>query len=973
MKDGARTVDPRRMEITIPNRQQQQGQQQQQQQQRSNREMIPPTSNTNHHRTNNNDNKVVSSPKNSVTATPKRKPHHSNKSLPPPLTKPIMTKDPLEMQIICKPRSHRGKKKSRRSTHPSKPPSSSSTEFNWYRPSTFVDAKPKNINNNNNEKARAPHGAGGPLGPKIHAYYNSSFLPIEETNPFVNMTNNLLLSEKSYNRRNGVGTQPSTATKWRRNSCPKLREFAERHYDYYGKYLLCRKTTYTKILLLASFLIGFLTMVNLASRGLANSYAQRDPRDAAVILLEEEERQKHIMQRQEKKIRYNKMRSTNGGMIHPVPKRNNQLMYNGLRQPNINAMNNNMNNNNNNMQRPQQQQGHNLNFVMTNPNNDGGNEYITEQGAIIQSQSIPDVISYIPPPPPPLAEEVVAVPEAVEAPPIVVFEAGPAIVEPPPIDPNINPPQQMMESPIDPNMDPQQQIEPPIDPNMDPQQQMEPLIDPNIDPQQQQMEPPIDPNIDPQQQMVEPLIDPNIQPLQQQMMEPAIDPNMVPPQLMIDHPLDNPQVVEEIPPTESIPSKEGRKDGKKKMYDIFGDIMEGMNGMFDQAPIEAFEPEEEDESFSDGGTTQETVPNATKRTKTKTKTKKSHGNSAAEVGLVGLPKVERDGEVRLSELSNFKDISEPWDASDVPIFLHIPKAGGSTIKDIIGTCHRFVMASEKGVLDGHGDDADISIVYPGGGPVGQDRSPFVNVDTTTLNGIVRAKDMDFADSGLADIVVTPFIFEVNDLMTPTAKGRLFTVFRHPIERAISMFYYIQIATWEVTYNPEVEFWTIEQYANSGLVENNWLTRQLSNQPAGDLTDKNLLIAKNVIRRKFMVGLVSNIEATMDRLEKFFRWTYHVNPPNQEICRQALIDRGANSNAQSTKPKPEPGSDEWKMLEWQNKYDLELYAYIEVLFDEQEQFVSNLPDEFRNIDATCCKCGPATYPPEGFDCPVSILN
>ena len=152
------------------------------------------------------------------------------------------------------------------------------------------------------------------------------------------------------------------------------------------------------------------------------------------------------------------------------------------------------------------------------------------------------------------------------------------------------------------------------------------------------------------------------------------------------------------------------------------------------------------------------------------------------------------------------------------------------------------------------------------------------------------------------------------LIIPTQQS-LFTVFRHPIERAISMFNYIQIATWEVTYDPEVEFWTFEQYAKSSKVENNWLTRQLSNQPQGDLTDANLLIAKNVIRKKFILGLVSNIEATMERFEKFFRWTYHVNPPNQEACRKALIEGGANrhqTQEQGVGPnreKLEPGSEE----------------------------------------------------------------
>ena len=73
-------------------------------------------------------------------------------------------------------------------------------------------------------------------------------------------------------------------------------------------------------------------------------------------------------------------------------------------------------------------------------------------------------------------------------------------------------------------------------------------------------------------------------------------------------------------------------------------------------------------------------------------------------GLEGLPKVNADGSIPLEELVNFKDSTDPWDSNEVPIFLHIPKAGGSTVKDIMGTCHRFVMATETGILDGHVDD-----------------------------------------------------------------------------------------------------------------------------------------------------------------------------------------------------------------------------------------------------------------------------
>jgi len=326
----------------------------------------------------------------------------------------------------------------------------------------------------------------------------------------------------------------------------------------------------------------------------------------------------------------------------------------------------------------------------------------------------------------------------------------------------------------------------------------------------------------------------------------------------------------------------------------------------------------------------------------------------------------------LLDLSNFKDNWDEWDPTDVPMFFHIPKAGGSTVKDIIGTCHRFVMATETGITDGHADDKEIEVVYPGGiGPKGQDRSPFVNVDTTTVEGIARASEMGFADSGLADAVVTYFLYEANELFTPSAKGRVFTVFRHPIERAISLFFYIQIADWEPTYDPTLQDMTIEDWAKSPKIENNWLTRSLSNQPEGDLTDDHLNLAMEVIRRKFMVGLMTEIEATMERFERFFRWTYHVNPPNQENCRDALLNGGSNSNKSKSK-KPKPGSEAWELISWQNQYDLQLYEYIESLFVEQEQFVADIAPGYRNIDATCCKCDPATFPPEGFTCPLAIL-
>jgi hypothetical protein len=338
------------------------------------------------------------------------------------------------------------------------------------------------------------------------------------------------------------------------------------------------------------------------------------------------------------------------------------------------------------------------------------------------------------------------------------------------------------------------------------------------------------------------------------------------------------------------------------------------------------------------------------------------------------PAVPSSSKDSLPELNNFKDSWDPYEPTDIPMFWHIPKAGGSSIKDALGGCHRFIQATEFGVTDGHINDKEVAIVYPKvPGGADTDRSPFVNIDSSTVAGIQRAKEMGFADSQLADIVVSPFVFETNDLFTQTAKGRFFSVFRHPIDRAISMFYYIQVADWEPSYKPELKEWTLEQYAQSDVVENNWMTRQLSGQLGGELTDSNLQKAMEVVRRKFMVGLMTQIEPSMTRFEKFFRWKYKVNPTNQETCRARLMSGGSNSNKANKKPLPKEGEPAWDLLAHQNNFDIQLYKYIEQLFVEQEAFVAGIPDNYRLEGATCCKCDPPTFPPEGFTCPEAVKN
>jgi len=309
------------------------------------------------------------------------------------------------------------------------------------------------------------------------------------------------------------------------------------------------------------------------------------------------------------------------------------------------------------------------------------------------------------------------------------------------------------------------------------------------------------------------------------------------------------------------------------------------------------------------------------------------------------------------QLTGYKDVWN-WkiEPTDLPVFWHIPKSGGSTVKDIMGSCHRFVMATEAGIRNGHDNDTVLAIVKVVGKEGERDGStPFVNVDTTSVEGIQRAKTLGLAQCGLAKVIVIRNVFESNILFDEAHKGRLFAVFRHPIDRQVSLFNYLKIATWEPTYNVKVANMTLKEYVRSEYVEYNWLTRYLSGVDKQEvLTQEHMRAAMDVVRRKFLVGLLSRKEETMERLEQFFEWTYRVNPKNQEICRDKLLNSGANANVNKGE-KATPNTPTYEMLLSLNKYDIQLYHYIESLFDEQADFVKHKKDGFRMEGATCCKC------------------
>lgn len=280
-----------------------------------------------------------------------------------------------------------------------------------------------------------------------------------------------------------------------------------------------------------------------------------------------------------------------------------------------------------------------------------------------------------------------------------------------------------------------------------------------------------------------------------------------------------------------------------------------------------------------------------------------------------------------SENKDKKKSEEPAIEPEIPFFWHIPRAGGTTFQDIMTGCLDLTAASEVGAQYGHAEDEAVNVIRVPG------RGKYLNIDTTTMAGIERAKRLSAVESGLADVVASPGLFAASTLFTPMNKGRMFVMFRDPIERQVSLFYH------EKTYRPELAIFELQDYAKTKFIENNFMVRSLTNNFEGYLTVEDLQVAKEVLRRKCLVGLLREKETSMKRFEKFFGWDYLASKPGAEECTEKIMSWGwPNKN---TYPSLDPDSEAYRLLETKNALDIELYEYAKLLF-VQQGLVLDLP-------------------------------
>lgn len=327
----------------------------------------------------------------------------------------------------------------------------------------------------------------------------------------------------------------------------------------------------------------------------------------------------------------------------------------------------------------------------------------------------------------------------------------------------------------------------------------------------------------------------------------------------------------------------------------------------------------------------------------------------------------REGDPKAgSEADGTGDVADAAPAlrRDLPLFWSVPLSASDFVQDALGRCHGLILASDT---EGEADKEDELRVLE------VDGTRFVNVDLTAPEGVARAARLDLAGSGTADVASTPLLHMASELMlSPDQPGRLMTLFRHPVRRIEAEYNLLRRlleiqqaedeggassesnSTSNLRAPQEIASLSLEEYAFSDHAgSDNYVTRRLvlgdgvpPSSGADDdreLTEIELLLAKELLRRKATVGLHDDLPGAVDAFvlavvasSAAVADDGNVNlikndGETRRCVRDLAEEHVADEKEREIRPPLEEGSDAWDAIAKRNKFDVMLYEYATELY------------------------------------------
>jgi len=274
--------------------------------------------------------------------------------------------------------------------------------------------------------------------------------------------------------------------------------------------------------------------------------------------------------------------------------------------------------------------------------------------------------------------------------------------------------------------------------------------------------------------------------------------------------------------------------------------------------------------------------------------------------------------------NKFGDVNQSYDSGhDVPFLWYIPRSAATSLENMLTRCHGMVLAGTKGSTSGAAEEKTLRVFEA------FSNEKYLNVNLATPEGIERAARLGVVETGVVGAVFASRLHQVSDIFhPPDNQGRCFTIMRHPVKRAVSLFYYLRQAATEKSYDDGFKFMTIDEYAKSNKAESDWMTRSLTQKlSAPGLRDEDLEEAKEFLRSKCLIGLVDKFDESKKRFEHYFGWEKGDFQCENEIMKDHFQHKLQYRDVKE-------GSPTFTALAARNKYDMKLYEYAVELFEEQ---------------------------------------
>ena len=243
--------------------------------------------------------------------------------------------------------------------------------------------------------------------------------------------------------------------------------------------------------------------------------------------------------------------------------------------------------------------------------------------------------------------------------------------------------------------------------------------------------------------------------------------------------------------------------------------------------------------------------------------------------------------------------------NDTLIFLHLPRTGGTTLRDILSKQYSDKVTFEnKTLLD------------------------------TDQNFSVENK----SEKGKHKLIKGHVYFGIHEHIIQNCT--YFSMMRNPIERVTSVYNYIKIRPKHKDYE-YIKNKSITHYIESkrNLFMDNGQTRLLAGRhtslevPFRRINEGHLEQAKENIKNHFiLVGLTERYDETLLLLQRMLQW----KTPTYSIANAAKREKKTKQHAPKIR----------ELIAEYNQLDLQLYHYVSVLFDKQ---ISNNPKVLEKLE------------------------